>query len=948
MIVGAVLGARFTASSFDVSFGLLAGAALGWVVAEIFALRRRIALLEERARDESARYAQGQPLEPVAAERAAREIDEFNRKRHASEAASADPASPRETPAAQAAAPPDYTRPAGLPAADELSQPSGSLTRETATPRDSARTREPMPSGERAKSGEFTSASRSSAPPSEPAPPRENEVIRLIREYFTGGNTLVRVGIIILFIGVAFLLRYVAERTQVPIELRLAGVALGAIVLLVLGWRLRTKRQGYALALQGGATAILYLIVFASMRLYSVLPPTAAFALMVLIVVFSGMLAVLQSSIELAVIGIVGGFLAPVLASTGQGSHVVLFSYYAVLNTGILGIAWFKAWRPLNVLGFLFTFVIGIAWGVLRYRGELFATTEPFLIYFFLLYVAVAVLFASRQPPRLKGYVDGSIVFGTPIAAFSLQSALLHDRSFALAFSALAVSALYLVLAWILFRRRRDTYRLLVEAFMALGVLFLTLAIPLALDGKWSAATWALEGASLVWIGCRQNRRLPRVSGAVLQIAAGVIFWRDSHHAAKLLPILNSAFLGGVMIAAGAIFSSHVLNRHRPQLARYEGASSIILFFYGLLWWLIAGFTEIARLSSTYDLAIGLVFVTVTAFLCSELHRRLSLAIARVPVLALLPAMVLFTIFYLAAEKHAFAFGGWLAWPLSFAGFYFLLHRYDPEPNTPPAGLLHTPSAWLLVGLLGWESAWAIDNAVQGGGSWPAIGWVLLPAVALLSLLKWGGRIAWPLGRHRETYIAAVGGGIALYLSAWVIYTNFAMPGDPYPLPYIPFLNPLDLAEVAALLVLARFALQVRRERFELLQGVAHRAIATALALLAFLWLNGVLVRTLHHWANIPFDSGAMMASTLAQTAVSIFWTVIALTTMLIATRRSSRIVWLGGAVLLAIVVGKLFLVDLSRVGSVERIISFVGVGVLMLVIGYFSPLPPAAKSEAK
>jgi uncharacterized membrane protein len=906
---------------------MLAGAAFGWVVAEIVMLRRRIASLEESARNAQGRHVE--PRESVGtAERAARDAGVPPSGRQTSEFA-------RE-------------RAANVMPSHERTQSSASLTSEAAALRDSALTSESIPPREQAQPGEFAGTSRNSAPTSEPTPPRENEVIRAIRAYFTGGNTLVRVGIIILFIGVAFLLRYVAERTQVPIELRLTGVALGAIVLLVLGWRLRAKRPGYALALQGGATAILYLIVFASMRLYSVLPPTAAFALMVLIVVFSGMLAVLQSSIELAVIGIVGGFLAPVLASTGQGSHVVLFGYYALLNAGILGIAWFKAWRPLNVLGFLFTFVIGIAWGVLRYRGELFATTEPFLIYFFLLYVAVAVLFASRQTPRLKGYVDGSIVFGTPIAAFSLQSALLHDRSFALAFSALAVSALYLALARILFRRRRDTYRLLVEAFMALGVLFLTLAVPLALDGKWSAATWALEGASLVWIGCRQNRRLPRVSGAVLQIAAGAIFWRDSHHAAKLLPLLNSAFLGGVMIAAGAIFSSHVLNRHRTQLARYEGASSTILFFYGLLWWLIAGFTEIGRLSSTYDLAISLVFVTSTAFLCSELHRRLSLAIARVPALALLPAMVLFSIFYLAAEKHAFAYGGWVAWPLSFAGFYFLLRRYDPEPNTPPAGLLHTPSAWLLVGLLGWESAWAIGNAVQGGGSWPAIGWVLLPAVALLSLLKFGDRIAWPLVRHRETYIAAAGGGIALYLSAWVIYTNLTMPGDPYPLPYIPFLNPLDLAEVFALLVLARFALQVYRERFELLQGLPNRAIAAALALLAFLWLNGVLVRTLHHWADIPFNSGAMMASTLAQTAVSIFWTVIALATMLIATRRSSRILWLSGAVLLAVVVGKLLLVDLSRVGSVERIVSFVGVGVLMLVIGYFSPLPPVAASKAK
>jgi uncharacterized membrane protein len=81
------------------------------------------------------------------------------------------------------------------------------------------------------------------------------------------------------------------------------------------------------------------------------------------------------------------------------------------------------------------------------------------------------------------------------------------------------------------------------------------------------------------------------------------------------------------------------------------------------------------------------------------------------------------------------------------------------------------------------------------------------------------------------------------------------------------------------------------------------------------------------------------------QTCLSLFWTVLALTAMLIAARKGVRIVWLVGAALLVLVIAKLFLIDLSRIGSVERIISFVGVGLLMLVVGYFSPLPPARES---
>jgi uncharacterized membrane protein len=90
-----------------------------------------------------------------------------------------------------------------------------------------------------------------------------------------------------------------------------------------------------------------------------------------------------------------------------------------------------------------------------------------------------------------------------------------------------------------------------------------------------------------------------------------------------------------------------------------------------------------------------------------------------------------------------------------------------------------------------------------------------------------------------------------------------------------------------------------------------------------------------------------MLESTITQTTLSIFWASLALAAMLFATRKSHRTVWFAGAALLATVIAKLFFVDLSSVGSIERIVSFVGVGVLMLVIGYYSPLPPRSSQSS-
>ncbi|OZB79195.1 MAG: hypothetical protein B7X28_08555 [Halothiobacillus sp. 13-55-253] len=102
--------------------------------------------------------------------------------------------------------------------------------------------------------------------------------------------------------------------------------------------------------------------------------------LMLLVVAAAAVLAVVQDARSLAVLGIIGGFLAPILAGSDSGRHVDLFSYYLVLDFGIVFVAWRKAWRELNLLAFLFTFVIGTIWGGLNYKPALFSTTEPFLI----------------------------------------------------------------------------------------------------------------------------------------------------------------------------------------------------------------------------------------------------------------------------------------------------------------------------------------------------------------------------------------------------------------------------------------------------------------------------------------------------------------------------------------------------------------------------------------
>ncbi|HRF12454.1 MAG TPA: DUF2339 domain-containing protein [Candidatus Accumulibacter phosphatis] len=774
-----------------------------------------------------------------------------------------------------------------------------------------------------------------------PPPAQREEAASPAWEWLLRGNLMARAGIVILFFGFAFLLKYSYQHIQMPIELRLAAVALGAVLLLVIGWRLRLAREAYGLALQGGGVGLLYLTIFSALRLYGLLPAAPAFALLLAVVALSALLAVLQDSLALAMLGAAGGFLAPILTSTGEGSHVALFSYYAVLNAGILAIAWFKAWRLLNLLGFVFTFGIATLWGSLHYRPDLYASTEPFLLLFFLIYVAIAVLFARRAAGPVERHLDTTLVFGVPLISFGLQVGLVREFTYGSAWSALVLGAFYLLLASTLWSRRGEGQRLLVEAFLALGVVFATLAIPLAFDGRWTSAAWAIEGAAIVWVGVRQQRLLARLFGMLLQLLAGFFYVQDKGVPAGDWPVLNSVYLGALLLALAGLFCAWLLQRHRQELHPAERRLQDLLFVWGILWWAGGGLHEIDRhLRNSLQGNAALVFFTVSSLLFSRLERCLSWPQARYPALALLPLMVLLALRMTFHAAHPGAHFGYLVWPLALAAHLLLLHRHAAAGDAC-LKWLHAAGLWLLAAIAAWELAWAIDWWVAGRAAWPLIAWALVPGSLLALLALRGERLPWPVAAQLETYLVAGGAPLAIFLASWFVFGNVVSDGNPWPLPYLPLLNPLDLAQAGALLVLCSWFVEVRRLGLRPLVTVPLNIAWSVLAAALFLWTNAVLLRTLHHWAGVPLYLPAMLRSDLVQASLSLFWTLLALATMVLATRRVWRPLWLAGAGLMTVVVVKLLLVDLSNAGTIERIVSFLGVGGLMLVIAYLAPVPP-------
>ncbi|WP_347505509.1 DUF2339 domain-containing protein [Pseudomonas anguilliseptica] len=1044
-----------------------------------------------------------------------------------------------------------------------------------------------------------------SATPWKPAEPRQPTLLErgftAAKDWLLGGNTVLRVGVVLLFLGLAFLLRYATEGVVVPVELRYASVAASAVALLGLGWWLRLRNPNYALMLQGTGIAVLYLTVFAAMRLHPLLEPGMALGLLVLVTVFSAILAVKQNALGLAAAAALGGFAAPILAFTGSGNHVALFSYFALLNAGIFVIAWFKAWRLLNLIGFVGTFGIGFAWGIRSYTPELLWSTEPFLILFFLIYVAIGLLFARRKlrealdapenPDELlrwaarKGdYIDATVLFGPPLVGFGLQFALVQHIEFAAAFSALVLGLFYLALARLLVGRTGDRAALLVETCLALGVVFGSLAIPLGLDARWTSAAWAVEGASIFWLGLRQQRSLARAFALLLQVGAALAFaiglrageltlldgaplgalmlgvallfsyWQlrqntqhANHWEVRGLPVLASAglvflyliapllfaaqgtaiswalaglltlwlglriqarcflfsafamqLLGGVVfmldmagnaatgmggfsvgwqglltssligfgliagmllaardpqvgadrcllrglsvvLLVGLVFlnlavlfvlpwatasavwggsglliiwlSLHLQQRasfvfglllqvlaglvflavsplllgqlsaeglqplahmdfwtplvlgvaalvgawRLQQLARREAPSALgnfsllglaqLLLVWGAAWWALALSSEVLRFvtpewQSSALLAVLAASVALAAFLAPR-TRWAELALLCC-LLTPLAGVVLLHAWHL--HYHPAAQFGWLAWALLFAVHFWALRRLAAQLPAGALSAAHVLGCWLLLGVLALELRYLLLALSEHYNAWRWLGWALLPS-AYLWLMALPRRWPWPLSAYPREYRLLVAAPLALLMLGWFWLANVASAGDAEPLAYLPLLNPLELGLLFALGAVFAWA---RMGLAELgVEGVRSQWLTQAVAGASlFALLTAMVMRTVHHWGGVPYQLDALLDSMLVQAGLSIVWTLIALPLMVLGNRRGRRELWLIGAALIALVVAKLFFVELGNRGGLERIVSFIGVGVLLLVVGYFAPLP-ARKADA-
>ncbi|MBW7882173.1 MAG: DUF2339 domain-containing protein [Caldilineaceae bacterium] len=836
------------------------------------------------------------------------------------------------------------------PAAPVVDEPHSSVARAPIrTPAPTAAMEPPktLPGGPRPLSLPSPAPALSAAAPApQPAGPRWYEANPVL-DWFLRRHILVQLGLVVLFIGVALLLKYAVDQGWVSLEVRHLAAAAGGIALGITGWFVRTRRRSYGLALEGGGLAILYLTTFSAYRLYALLPAPLAFGIFAVLAVACAALAVLQNAPILAYLASAGAFAAPLLVAEEGGSYAALLGYYTIVNAGVAAIIYWRGWQPLALLSALFTYVVGMGISLESYTPDDYAGMQAFAALFFVFYAGLALQLATQRAKPSRVDIPTSVSVLNVLAALGWQTIITANIDKGLGYSTVAGGLFYLAVAGLLFWRPWKQLALHRELALFFGLFLLSLAVPVFYEARITGAIWAVGGGLWMWAGFRRNRTWMMGWGLVTQFAAGALYLPPlfetmlsafEPESGRLL-FLNTFFLGCALLGLAGMATAIIAARHDQRtrgdgVAAWQGIASVS-FIWGVLWWIGGGLVDATLAPEHFVVSTAVVFVAASAVAMDFIGEWLAYRSLRSILWGLLPLLMPLALLQTWEIDYALQGGAWYAWPLALAAHGWMLWRHGDEPRTQ---LYHAGGAWLLAYL----AATALHGLANHWGASPSVATALSMVIlaAMIAALIWlAPRLPRLVAAQAQTYLTWGAGPIAGVALVYLIFANTWHDGS-WALAYIPIFNPLS-AGSALLLAIAFVWLVWTRNAVTPAARAQMWWLRWPWLAIAIYALSAALARVAHHHFGVPFTAAGLMDSALYQTMLSVAWSILALGLMFGSRGRKARSLWFAGAVVLGMTVLKLFLVDLAGAGTVARIVSFIGVGLLILVIAFVAPVPP-------
>lgn len=390
-------------------------------------------------------------------------------------------------------------------------------------------------------------------------------------EKFIGENLINKIGIVILVIGIGFFVKYAIDKNWINEAARTAIGVLSGFVLIGFGYMLHKKYRAFSSVLSGGGISVLYFSIYIAFRQYELFNQAAAFAIFVVITALAIALSLWFDRKELAIIAIAGGFCSPLMASTGHGNYIILFSYLIILNSGILFLAYSKKWNVLNIISFGFTILF---FGVWLLSNVIFRQIDPpegafaFATAFFLLFFAMNIINTLREKRNFGVfeiimlslnnffYLSAGIAVVGWISSYDLRGVFT------------ASLGVFNLLFWFSLYKNQNIDKVFKYLLLGFGISFISIAGPLQLHDNFVTLFFATEFVLLFWIAIKSKLKLLfSFSTAVLFVVliSLAIDWMVIYniYSAEILPVVfNKAFLTGVFVIAATLLNAFINSRY--------------------------------------------------------------------------------------------------------------------------------------------------------------------------------------------------------------------------------------------------------------------------------------------------------------------------------------------------------------------------------------------------
>ena len=442
-------------------------------------------------------------------------------------------------------------------------------------------------------------------------------------EALIAGRWLNRIGLVLVFFAVAYFIQWSIDNNWIgPTGQIASGVVIGAALLVASQFMLRRGYVYFSEGVTGLGAAVLYLALWAGCNYYHLFSQTAGLAGMVAVTGAVVAIAVGRNSQRIASLALAGGFLSPALASSGANAQVALFTYIAVLNGGLLALAWNKTWRWLELPAFVFTLIYFWAWyDQYYYVDEPIGRTLAFATLFFVEFSALSIIRARRIGVIFPEQV-ALVLLNGPLYLLTLLRLVYEISRWGATFATLALAAAHLAI----FRAIPESSQAAKQArltrllFAGLALTFVTLAIPIRLEGRWITLAFGIEGAVLMWTGFRAGVWPLRAAAFLLFVFIAMRLAIEAPSGGRFL--FNQRF--ATLLATAACYGAALwfASRHRDTIDRRE---AVLFSVLGVATNVIVLWALSAETYEYFSPRPGVAFIPVR--MTAQLARQLTLSI---------------------------------------------------------------------------------------------------------------------------------------------------------------------------------------------------------------------------------------------------------------------------------------------------------------------------------